>query len=272
MRLRLRHWIIGGAFFALLVGVPFALAQLPNTLTVRAAPSGTAPAVLADGLDANISINLIPKGTGTVQINGTPVVVSGGTFTSLNVNPGPLNVTGTTNLTGPLFMTPGTSVTLERVGAAVLFNSSADFSPAALATEEDAYNFVLPANVLSANNQYLKIEWLATTAANANTKQVRLRFGATLVCDTTLAAFNAQRLSANVTIWRTGAATQKAICVGSQSAESSWATAAGGGSNFTTPAETLSGPVTIRVTVQATTVVTDVVARGVNMLWYPAGQ
>lgn len=264
--MKLRHWMLGAALLALLAGVPLALAQLPNTLSVNGAPSGSPPAIQAQGLDANISINLLPKGTGTVQINSAPITVSGGTFTSLNVNPGPLNVTG------QLFLQPGTSTPLEKVGGIVLFNSSADFSPAAIATEEDAYSYVLPANALSANNQYLKIEWAATTAANANTKQVRLRFGATLVCDTTLAAFNNQRLTANVTIWRTGAATQKAVCVGTQSTESSWATAAGGGTNFTTPAETLSGAVTIRVTVQATTATTDVTARGVNMLWYPAGQ
>jgi hypothetical protein len=93
-----------------------------------------------------------------------------------------------------------------------------------------------------------------------------------VICDTTAAAFNNQRLTARVTIWRTGAATQKAVCVGLQSAESSWSTAAGGGTNFSTPAENLAGAVTVRLTLLNATAAADSTARGINMIWYPAGQ
>jgi hypothetical protein len=267
-----RKWLIGGLAALLLAVAGVAVAQLPNTLNVSSAPSGTAPAIRAAGIDANVSINLIPKGSGTVQVNGSPVAVGGGTVTSLTINPGPLAVTGTTNLTGPLFTIPGTSVTLEQVGGAVVFNSSADFTPAAAAVEEDAYNFSLLANSLSANNQYLDISWAVTTAANANNKRARLYFGATAVCDSTAAGFNNMRLTARVTIWRTGAATQKAVCVGLQSTEVSWATAAGGGTNFSTPAENLAGAVTVRLTLLNATAAADSTARGINLLWYPAGQ
>lgn len=237
-----------------------------NTLLQTDAASGSAPAIRANGQDANISINVVPKGSGTVQINGTPITVSGGTFTSLNVNPGPLNVTGL------LFVTPGASVTLEGLGGIVAFNSSADFTPSAAGVEEDAYNFSLLANTLSANNQYLEIFWAVTTAANANNKRARLYFGATAVCDSTAAGFNNQRLTARVVIWRTGAATQKVMCVGTQTADVSWATAAGGGTNFSTPAETLSGVVTVRLTLLNATAAADSTARGMNLVWYPAGQ
>lgn len=272
MRLNWKKIGILGALLALTMG-GLAYAQFgPNTLSLNSAASGSPPTIAASGLDANISINLIPKGTGTVQVNGSPIAVAGGTVTALTVNPGPLAVTGTTNLTGGLFLTPGTSATLEQVGGAVVFNSATDFTPAAAGVEEDAYSFSLLANTLSANNQYLDISWAVTTAANANNKRARLYFGATTVCDSTAAAFNNQRLTARVTIWRTGAATQKAVCVGTQSAESAWSTAAGGGTNFSTPAENLAGAVTVRLTLLNATAAADSTARGINLVWYPAGQ
>lgn len=44
-----------------------------NELTVANAITGTAPKITASGSDSNISINLVPKGTGKLQYNGTEV-------------------------------------------------------------------------------------------------------------------------------------------------------------------------------------------------------
>lgn len=244
-----------------------------NTITQTDAPSGSTPAFRASGRDTNIGINLVPKGSGTVQVNGVAITVSGGTFTSLTVNPGPFNVTGTTNLTGPLFTTPGTSTTLKQVGGVVLSNSSTNATTTLVATEQDLFNFTVLANTLSANNQFLYFDYRVRNAATANNKQTRVYFGATLIGDSTAVAANNNWFTGNCTVWRTGAATQKAICNNLNTANAaSWASAAGGGSNITTPAETLSGPVVFRLTG------TDAVAAGgtnleaVNLLWYPAGQ
>ena len=268
-----KRWIIGGLAALLLALAGVAVAQLPNTLNVSSAASGSAPAIRAAGIDASVSINLVPKGAGTVQVNGTPIVVGGGTTTSLTINPGPLAVTGTTNLTGPLFMTPGTSATLEQVGGAVLANSSTNATTTLVATEQDLFNFSVLANTLSANNQYLKLVFKDRNAATANTKQLRIYFGATLIGDSTAVAANNNWWTGDCHIWRTGAATQKAICNTLNSANAaSWSTGAGGGSNISTPAENLAGPVVVRITG------TDGVAaggsnlEGVNLLWYPAGQ
>jgi hypothetical protein len=269
----MKRWTFALALAALLAGAGIAIAQLPNNLNISSAASGSAPAIRAGGIDANISINLVPKGSGTVQVNGTPIVVGGGTTTSLTINPGPLNVTGTTNLTGPLFMTPGASATLERVGGVVLANSSTNVTTTLAATEQDLFSFTVLANTLSADNQFLKLDFRDRNAATANTKQLRVRFGATLIGDSTAVAANNNWWNGTCYVWRTGAATQKAICSTVNMANAaSWSTAAGGGANISTPAEDTTMPIVFRITG------TDAVAaggsnlEGVNLLWYPQGQ
>jgi hypothetical protein len=264
-----RKWLIGGLAALLLAVAGAAVAQLPNTLNVSSAPSGTAPAIRAAGIDANIGINLVPKGSGTVQVSGTPIVVGGGTTTSLTINPGPLNVTG------QLFMTPGTAVGLKQVGGAVVFNTSATFTPAAAAVEEDAWTIALPANTLSATHQYLSIETFATFAANANNKRIRLYFGATTICDSGAVGYNDRGFRINVTLYRTGAATQKALCTMHSAVlnAATWAaTGTNSGWNNTTPAEALAGAVTLRATLLNATAAADSSTLGANVVWYPAGQ
>jgi len=48
-----------------------------NELTYANAASGNAPAFTASGDDTNISINLVPKGTGQVQANGSGLATTG---------------------------------------------------------------------------------------------------------------------------------------------------------------------------------------------------
>lgn len=276
---RLRTWLGWGLLGALalaggwVAGGGPALAQLANSLNISSAPSGTAPAIRAGGLDANISINLIPKGSGTVQVNGTPIITGGGTTTSLTVDPGPLTVNGTTNLNGPITSRPGTSIVSDNLGGIVLANSSTNATTALAATETDLFNFSLPANSLSANNQFLDLVAWVRNAATANNKQTRVYFGATMIGDSTAVAANNNWWAVRCQIWRTGAATQKAICRANNVANAaSWATAAGGGANLTTPAETLSGAVTIRVTGTDAVAAAGTNLEAVNLVWYPAGQ
>lgn len=264
--------ILGSFLLAVaLTGVyDVAIGQPIGTTTLALTPgsSTVAPAIRATGAPANISINLVPKGTGTVQVAGVPIVTGGGTTTSLTINPGPLNVTGTTNLTGPLFATPGTSVALEGVGGLVLSNSSTNATTTLVATEQDLFNFSVPANTLSANNQYLKLVFRDRNAATGNTKQLRVYFGATLIGDSTAVAANNNWWNGDCHIWRTGAATQKAICATTNQANAaSWSTGAGGGANISTPAETLSGAVVLRVTGTDGVAAGGTNLEGVNLLW-----
>jgi hypothetical protein len=267
--------LAGALLTALVLVLPPLTAQprFSNNVQILGANSGSNPSLRAVGADANISLNLVSKGGGCVQINGVCATVSGGTFTSLTINPGPLAVTGTTNLTGPLFATPGTSTALEQVGAIVLANSSTTATTTLVATEQDLFNFSIPANTLSANNQYLVLSFRDRNAATANTKQLRVYFGATTIGDSTAVAANNNWWNGDCIIWRTGAATQKAICTVLNGANGgSWSQAAGAGNNLSTPAENTAGAITIRITG------TDAVAaggsnlEGVNLVWYPAGQ
>jgi len=272
--------ITGGVLLALgLVGYNAVFAQpgiTPNRAFLRGAALGASPALVCNGLDPVVNCNIATQGGGTLLLNGVAIPgISGGagTFASLTVNPGPLNVTGTTNLSGPLFAIPGTSVTLERVGGLVLANSSTNTTTTLVATEQDLFSFSLLGNSLSADNQFLVLTFRDRNAATANTKQLRVRFGATVIGDSTAVAANNNWWNGDCIIWRTGAATQKAICgVLNAANAASWSTAAGAGANISTPAEVLSGAVLIRVTG------TDAVAaggsnlEGVNLVWHPAGQ
>lgn len=47
-----------------------------NELTFANAATGNAPKFTASGGDANININFVPKGAGTLQVNGTPVLTA----------------------------------------------------------------------------------------------------------------------------------------------------------------------------------------------------
>lgn len=50
-----------------------ATASAVNEVTIANAATGNAPTFTASGGDTNISINLVPKGTGTIQYNGTEI-------------------------------------------------------------------------------------------------------------------------------------------------------------------------------------------------------
>jgi hypothetical protein len=46
-------------------------------LDITNAATGNNPSISATGDDSNISINLVPKGTGTIQANGASVATTG---------------------------------------------------------------------------------------------------------------------------------------------------------------------------------------------------
>jgi len=117
-------------------------------------------------------------------------------------------------------------------------------------------SYVLPANALAVNGQGLRIRAWGTTANNANAKAVRIAFGATLVANFTLAINTAAAWVVEAMVYRTGAATQDAVqFYGQHSATSAT------GPNITTPAETLSGAVTVQCSCTQTSAA-DVVQEG----------
>lgn len=74
------------------------VASAVNEITVANAATGGAPTITASGGDTNVSINVVSKGSGTVQANGAVVATTTGTQTLTNksVSLGSNTVTGTT--------------------------------------------------------------------------------------------------------------------------------------------------------------------------------
>lgn len=122
--------------------------------------------------------------------------------------------------------------------------------------ETDLMTYTLPANTLGTNGQALRITVWGTTAANANTKTLKLKFGATSVTlNPTTTAPNAKDWRATAIVARTGAATQEMIteaCVG----------AVQDSTTRSAPTETLSGSLVIKVTGQSGTASDDISQKG----------
>jgi hypothetical protein len=123
--------------------------------------------------------------------------------------------------------------------------------------ETDLMSYTLPAATLAADGAALRVTVWGTTAANANTKTLKFKFGATSV------TFNPVTTAPNNLVWiasfiivRTGAATQEMICVESRVG------AVNELGSRTTPAETLSSSVVIKVTGQSGTASNDISQKG----------
>ena len=78
-----------------------ATASAVNDFTIVNAAVGNNPQIQASGSDSNIGINLVPKGTGTVQANGVPLVTTTGTQTLTNKRIDP-RASSTASITSPL--------------------------------------------------------------------------------------------------------------------------------------------------------------------------
>ena len=116
---------------------------------------------------------------------------SGLISTFADVDVGPLYITGTTVAEANDKRTlMGSSTTAARMPAVAttLYTST---STGADTTETDLQSYTLPANVLGTNGRAIRIRAWGDTAANGNTKTIRLKFGGTtLQLNNTTAAPN----------------------------------------------------------------------------------
>jgi len=101
------------------------------------------------------------------------------------------NITGTTVIENNDKKTiMGSSLSTGRVPA-IAYTSATSASTGANTTETDLQSYTLPANVLGDNGRALRIRAWGDTAANGNTKTIRLKFGGTtLQANNTTAAPN----------------------------------------------------------------------------------
>jgi hypothetical protein len=67
-----------------LIVFPITVTNAVNEISVYNAVTNAAPSILASGSDTNISLNLVPKGTGKIQVGGLEVTTISGTQTLTN--------------------------------------------------------------------------------------------------------------------------------------------------------------------------------------------
>lgn len=131
--------------------------------------------------------------------------------------------------------------------------------------EDDLMTYSLPANSLATNGESVEIEAFGTFASNVNNKEVKLYFGATVIFATGALAFNGDDWRINASVIRTGATAQITTALfASNGALLAVSTISA------TPAETLSGAVTIKCTGEGTAN-DDIAQFGMIIKWQPAG-
>lgn len=124
-----------------------------------------------------------------------------------------------------------------------LTTSTTSTCTTAVTTEEDLWTYSLPAGALSADGRGVRVKVFGTTAATATVKSVRGYFGATVAASSVGSSPNNVAWEIVFEVLRTAAATQ--IAYGR-----TFISTVTENSIVTTPAETLSGAVTIKLTGQ----------------------
>jgi hypothetical protein len=114
------------------------------------------------------------------------------------------------------------------------------------AGEDDLMTYSIPASTLAANGDYIDFEVSFTFAANANSKNIKVYFGATQIYASGAQNQNGGNMIISGRIYRTGATSQR--CVTSTKSNT---TLFVDETVNTTAAETLSGAITIKATGEA---------------------
>lgn len=209
---------------------------------------------LSSGNNPRLEFNgsYVQARSGNVDLSASSGTGSGDTILSLNVD----------NTRGPAAM--ATDAVKARMGGTLKTIQSDTGNVGA--GEDDLHSYTLPAAVLSADGQSVQFETTVTIAANANSKRVRVYFGATAIYDSTAQAQSGTTLRVVGRITRTGAVTQRASTDASLASAAPLFTV---GPLYTTPAETLSGTVVIKVTGEAVAN-NDLVNVATVINWLPA--
>lgn len=192
-------------------------------------------------LAATAAISCTTLTASTLTSGRVPVVSTGGLLVD---NAHMTFATDTLTVTKEL-VKAGSSTSNVKVGGTLKVDTTAVGNVGV--GEDDLITYSVPASTLGTNGDFIEFDMAGTFAANANSKRVRIKFGATTLFDTTALIFNGVDWRAQGKIIRTGAATQKAICTFTTAS-----TLLTQLTDYTTPAETLSGAVTLKATGEAT--------------------
>ena len=96
-----------------------------NEFTIANAATGNNPTITASGGDANVGINFIPKGSGTIQVSGVPIVTTTATQTLTNKTL-TAPVISTISNTGTLTLPTSTDTLVARATTDTLTNKTYD--------------------------------------------------------------------------------------------------------------------------------------------------
>lgn len=141
------------------------------------------------------------------------------------------------------------------------------------AGEDNLISYAVPAATLAATGDHLEFDVFGTFAANANTKRLKIFFGATAIFDSTALILNGVDWRGHGKIIRTGAATQKCtteFTIGGTLLAALTTTI----TTYATAAETLANAITLKCTGEdsgGVPVNDSVVQQGLVLKWFPAG-
>ena len=143
------------------------------------------------------------------------------------------------------YLMAGTSASLVNPGGTLAVDTTQTGNVGAGVDTLQTYS--VPANCLAVNGDRINFEFAGTWGNNANNKQLVLKFGSTTLISTDVSPYgltSETSWAVKGTIIRTGAATQKAVCVLTFDGADAPAPLV----KKSSPAETLSGAVTLLLT------------------------
>lgn len=221
----------------------------PSKIELQTGTSGSLSTRLNIASDGAISI---PNGTASV----VPLTIQGASSQSANLQnwkDSSSNVLASVSSAG-VIAAPNLTVS-KNVNTTPVGNVGAG--------EDDLISSSLTAATLANSGDCAEITAFGTFAANANLKQVKLKFGATTVFATGAAALNGGSWHISAKVVRTGASTQIASATFNGNV-----TVVTADATYSEPAETLSGAVTIKCTGEATAD-NDIIQKGLMVRYLP---
>lgn len=207
-----------------------------------------------------------PDGSGTDK-NGGDWTISGGQSTGAGT-PGTLRVRQ--SFVASTGSSANAYTTAASIGGALKVDTTTTGNIGA--GEDDLISYTIPANQLGVNGAFFEFDVFGTFAANTNPKALKVKYGATTIFDTTALIFNGLDWHVHGKIIRTSATAQKAIAIFTVAGTLLGATTTTS-TDYTAPAETLSGTVILKCTGQdsgGVPVNDSVVQEGLVLKWYPA--
>ena len=163
-------------------------------------------------------------------------------------------------MAGDVFSTAGMALTNKRLsyGGTILSRSETTVGNVGVG-EDTLHTYTVPAASLAADGDRIKYEAYLSFAANGNNKRVRAYFGSTVILDTGTVTYNNLTAWCELTVIRTGAATQ--TCFARLFGASVTTIVAN-----TSASETLANALAIRLTGEATS--NDDIRQFISEIWF----